>query len=717
MPPYAETKDLSLKTDLEIEKVPAAELAERDPNVPGYKERCSYSEDQIKRLKDELFKAYTRLQDERKSEKLDEKWDGLEAQYAGEMADDTGLEFNLSVPVTQVKCDTVERLALKAFLESDPKFTVTPRPQTARMDKWDVIVNRQADYLDYKFDETIDVESPLRKILHNSVLLGVGIMKIPYEYLRKRRRREEQYSAKIDVDPATRQPRQPGLEAFLRQYPDAVNPGSEGHWVIKDLLAGKDVVFKANFNDLVYDDPNPSFVNIRDFFVSKNCEGYVGLCDEKLTIERQSYTWWELKKAEANGDFENIEACKSIVNDETTPGDPRGDGDYKTRPYEVIECVYHFNEKEGSEDIADEVRLIVWLEVKSKTYLGAIYYPYDLVDCYYIPFYVKNKKAGFYKGGIGEDLTQSNLAQNALLNFMLTEAWQQLMTTPIIRKGSTIADQFLNKRWKPGVPLEVPTSTMAFDQELQFLDKPQRLVAQQMMPILAFLGKYDADRTGITDLASTGANDPTDPTAPAAKTAMLLKASGINISDYINCLLPSFNRIGEIVLGLTYQMTQKGSGRPYRQRELQSKVVGGNPFGEITRDDMIAKTNIQSRAAGFDFDKVNEKRENLALFQVLRMDPILNQNPEGVYTLARTLVQSWSPMWKNKIDQLLPDPGTFQMNQLKVAIQALQVYLQQIVQQAKVTGVAPAPDMKQFVGLAAQMMQQAVNPLPKEAQK
>ena len=717
----------SEKKGLEITRVPAAEAKEREEQ-PVHKERMDLTTQQAERLKKEIFAGYKQLEDERQAHKFYEELDEREAQYSGEMDDDSGLEFNQNVPITQVKVDALSRLSLKAFIESDPKFTITPRPNFARKDQWNVIVNRQSDYLDYKLDEEIDIVSPLRKALHQSVLHPVGIIKMSYEYLCKLRKREEFYSGRVELREDGKTPYQPGIEAFIKQYPEALQ-GKAGASQLKDLLARKDVTFKASFNEVVYDDPNPSFVDIRDFFVPYSTEGYIGLCNAKLFIERQAYTWWELKKAEKNNDFENVDDCKSRTNEdeakqETDGKEKKGeDGeDYHNWPYTVLEATYWFNTEsetadmdKSSDDPDTEVRIKCWFEANSKAFLGAILYPYDAVDSDYVPFYCEDKKPGFYKGEFARKLASSHLTQNAMLNLMLTEAWQQLVTTPIVPAGSPIIDQFLNKRWKPGVPLELPIGTLDAKSALGFLDKPQRGAAQTMLPILLYLAKQDDDRTGISSLA-TGKESPTDPTAPAAKTAMLLQQSGINVSDYINCLLPSFNRIGEIILQMTYQMSSKS--RSYRQRQQQNKVVGGEIFGNIGRDDMVAKTNIQSRAAGFDFDKINEKRENMALFQM--MYPILSAtglgSPEGVYTLARALIQSWSPMWKNKIDQVLPDPATFQQNQFKIAVQALATYLKQLQQQAKVTGVAANPDMKEFLALATGLMKQAVA-MPQEEKK
>ena len=62
------------------------------------------------------------MKDERDGEHLDTRWDGFEAQYNGDMEDDANVEFNLDTSVTKVKVDSLRRLSLKAFIESDPMF-------------------------------------------------------------------------------------------------------------------------------------------------------------------------------------------------------------------------------------------------------------------------------------------------------------------------------------------------------------------------------------------------------------------------------------------------------------------------------------------------------------------------------------------------------------------------------------------------------------------
>src|SRR3990167_6132512 len=151
------------KKELEIERIPKSELKGKE-DQPVFKEKMKFTEEQITRLRNEIFKGFENLEAERVKNKFYQTIDNLQAQYDGEMDDDTGLEFVLNVPITQVKVDSITRLTIKAFLETDPKFTITARPSLAKKDKWDVVIHRQSDYLDYKFDEEIDIESPLRKV-------------------------------------------------------------------------------------------------------------------------------------------------------------------------------------------------------------------------------------------------------------------------------------------------------------------------------------------------------------------------------------------------------------------------------------------------------------------------------------------------------------------------------------------------------------------------
>jgi hypothetical protein len=696
------------RTDIEITRIPQAEKKE-ETLIPEYNVKIDLTKEEEDRLRTQVFTFFELLQEQRKP--YESGWDEKEAQYLGEMEDNTKSEFSLNVPDTATKIDTLVRKAVKAVLNSDPKFVTAARPESVRKGLEEVAEKQEA-YLDYLFDEELPIESPLRNSIFSAALLDVGFIKIPYVYKTKRKKREETYSAKVETDQATGQPlRIPGLEEFINRYPEAKNGDHQYNWVVKNLLSGKDASFISEFTEAVYNNPMPQFIAIRDFWCDVNINSYEELCDAQITIERQRYSFWQLKQKERDGDFINVDKVKykylpkeNKLSDEET-------SDWKTRLHEIIEVTYWFDKdrKDGDDmDPNKEVRIICWFHEESETFLGAINYPYHYVESDVIPFWVKDNplKRGMYKGGIAEDITDMNIAQNAMLNFMLTGVWQSLTVTPIVRDGSPVASQFLEDRWTHGVPIVVPATTNTVDNEVGFLEKPY-VDANSLMNILLFMNKYNDDRTGVSSLA-TGKESPTDPRAPASKTALLLSQTGDNIEDYIKCLLPSFNLIGEICLKLIYQMSKEG--RKFRQKQVSGAVVGGDPFGFISRDEMIAKTNIQSQAANFAFNEEYEKQATLALVQLLRGESEFMSKPGAVDQLFRTLIKQWSPKWKNKVDQIWPTRAEFMAQQLQIAVQAIQIYAKKIAQERVTLKKDPEINIQDLLTLITQMQAAAVTP-------
>ena len=719
MPPQVTKKEVieAIEDEQTIlrEEVELKDVEGNEEIKPPMTEMVNYSPEQINTLKKDVFDIFDAFVQDRKV--IDGEDEQLGAQYNGQVVEEALMEFNLNVDVTAVKCDAVERLAAKAFIESDPKFTITLRPEAMRkgMDKDSIrnIERDQEDYLDYALDERINVASPLRKVLHQAVVLKkCGIMKVPYKYTRKRFIREEFYSGKKEdtgqVNPQTKEPilRAKGMEGFLRNYPTAIVEGETGHSYYKQLLEFKDARFEAFYWRTVHDDPKPMYVDSKNFYTRLSTEGYDGLCDEQCYIERTKYTYWQMKKKEEAGEMINVDLLE-FATDKLAQG--AKDAKYKLKEHNILEVTYHFKEGESKE----ETKIICLFSEQNKTFMGAFEYPYYNVECIYVPFYIYDKIAGFYKGGMAQKLTSSHQAQNSILNMMLTETWLELVSTPIVKEGSTIANQLLNTTFRPGTPLTIK-ATEHFKDELDFVPKPQKQVAAQLLNVLLYLSKLDGDKTGVSDIAATGKGDPLDPRAPAAKTAMLLKQSGINIGDLIDVLAPSFNKVGEIILKLTHQMSN--SGRKFRGKQRAGRVTGSEVFSEISRDDMILETVIQSRASAFAFDKLNEKRENLALAQWAAQDEVIRRNPKGMHEIALTLLESWSPTWKAKADKIALSNEEFSAEVANVGIKALNVYMKGLMEQAGAQGGAPKANIKEFLQIVSTMMTQMVNP-PEEEKK
>ncbi len=699
-----EDQQLIHRTDVKLEKAEP-----KDDHVEN--ELIDLTDAEIVRLKGEVFKFYELFKEDWKEDYS--KFEELEYQYQGEMDGGDHIEFQLDTSVTMVKCDSLERLCVKAFLESDPKFSCKLRPEAMRqgmsIEEITTLQESQEDYLDYQLDERINIESPLRKVLHEAVLLRGGFMKLPYVYKRKRFSRDEHYSGKRSVDPKDPEKNEiaEGMKGFLANYPTAILPGDVGHVYYKKLLEFKDADFEADYWEVTYDDVKPKFVSSKDFLCRKSVEGYDGLCNEQCYMERERFTYWDLQKMEEAEEIVNAENMKFSEPAKENSSDKRGlNNDYEIKEHDILNVTYWFK-FDGDKEAT---KIVARFGEHNREFLGAYEYQYHTVECIYVPFYVTDKKTGILKRGLAETLTNSHLAQNAMLNLMLTESWQDLVTTPIVREGSEVANQFLSQRWKPGVPLVIGPRD-SIKEELDFIPKSQRGVVAQLVPLLMYLGKADDLRTGISQLTS-GQETPMDPKAPAAKVAMLLRQSGINIEEYVNVLLPSFNLVGEIILKITHQMSN--SGRKYRGRQRAIRTTGGDPFQIMNRDDMILQTVIESRAAGFAFDKIQEKNENLAIYQLLREDPMIARNPDAVHEMLKTLLKSWSPMWKTKADKIVLSETEFNQEILKVGIQALTTYMKVMQEQAKTTNQAPNPNIRDYLSMTAQMLTQLTVPQEEE---
>ena len=159
-----------------------------------------------------------------------------------------------------------------------------------------------------------------------------------------------------------------------------------------------------------------------------------------------------------------------------------------------------------------------------------------------------------------------------------------------------------------------------------------------------------------------------------------------------------------------YQMNADG----VKYRLKPEMVVGDNPFGMLGREDMVAKTSIQSQAFMFNFEKMNEKREDLALLQIIRQEPIFAQNPDAVYYTLKSIVKNWSPKWRQNVDKIFPDQQQFKQAQMMMAVQAVDTYVKATVKNAQVTGVQLQFDPRMLMAAIQQMVSEMVTPPSKE---
>ena len=671
---------------------------DKDETLPIYMDRIKLTDTQKTRLVKEIYLESDEIESEWRAEDVIGKFDALDNQYKGKIEEDERRQFNLSTNVTKSKCNKVSNMTVQSFLETDPKYSITPRPEFEKQGGTDVCDGQQ-DFLDYKLDNLSSFRSAMARVSHHSTLKGLGVLKVTHKITREKKKREEEYDGSIlklpngtvyeaekhgPVPPGVELVNQ-GLKDFLDNYPDAE---TRYKGFVKKLTEGKKISIIAEYEDTTYNDPFFKSVNPKNLKVRLSTPGIEGLKITRLVIEESEMSWWDLKREEKAGHFEDIDKLAQVSEGDTTKKDK-----YDHEMYKILECVYYFKMNEDDED---EQRIVVWIADERKMVLGAINYPYYLIDTYYIPFFINDKWDGWLQPGMGEDLTDNHIAESFILNFTLEGAYQTNVVTPIVQEGSPVASQFLNKEFMHGIPIELKKG-----EKIDFLQKYMKpFDINGMLGLFQVLLQNDDDVTGVSTASATGRPDPLDPRAPGNKTIALLQQSGINIKNYIFAMLPSFNELGYVILNMYFQMSKEG--RKYKIRP--ERVVGKNPFATLERSAMSARTNIQAQAYTFNFEKLNEKREDVALYQIARQEPLIARNPESVYIMLKNIIKGWSPKWRNMVDTILPPLAEFKKGQAKMALMALQKYLMGKKSQQEMTGIPAEFKAVEFIPMMNELM-------------
>ena len=250
--------------------------------------------------------------------------------------------------------------------------------------------------------------------------------------------------------------------------------------------------------------------------------------------------------------------------------------------------------------------------------------------------------------------------------------------------------------------------------EIDFLNnymKPPDV--RSLMALKAEITKNAGDLSGVSDLR-TGRESPLDPTAPGNKTLALLGESGKNVEDYVKEIAKGFAIDAACVLKIYFEISQKDI--PYFSRRT-AQVVGEDPFKKISKGELIARTTLQPMAHAFDFDKLNAKKEDVALYQILRSEPLVARNPHAVWILLRNVARNWAPKWRNSIDQILPSLEALKKQQAQLAVQAVAQYVDVKTKEAEASGQPLKFDPMELVQMMSDVQAQFVNPPPKEGAK
>lgn len=671
-------KDYAIRsqTKEEIEK-------NKDEDALEFRVEIDSNEEFDARLIEQIKKEFEALKDERIALGLESKWKDRDAQYDGDLAPIRHLDFQIDVKESKIKGDAIVRSIMQAFFpDNGDIIDVTPRPETARNDGH-IVAEKQAQFLDYEMDENVKPKRTFRKVARSAYKKYVGILKNVWNIDIQTRHREESYEGENvteEVDGQTVFVDNPGLREFLNAYPDANEryPGK-----VKALLQGKTINIVSKYKEQVCNNPKAKYIPIEDFYVRNACDYNDGLKNEHLIGERQRLTYWDLKRLEQDEGWRNIDC---IFNDsEGDATDPVKMKDYMTREYNIMEFTT-FIRIDPDDD--EETKIKCWFSEDKMELHYVCKYPYYSIDCDYIGFWLTDNDKGFYGDaeGVMYDLMDTHIAMDAMISLMLQGIYVRNIITPIVGEGSDLEETFLNHQFKTGNPIAVDAIDDV-SKAVDFVNWPAQDINGALMG-LEKMKRIGDDVSRVSGLVS-GGESALDPSAPASKTMALLQQSGIGIKDYIDVFIPSFDQWAGDILQLYYQISP--NERKFKIKSKSNQVTGENVFGSIKRSEMVVKTNVQSRAAAFVFDAVNEKREGLAAYQTINADPYASQIPMLRYKALKTFLETFGGKWKTLSDTDLPSPEEFKQQQEMIAIQAIQALMQKAQQLSQTTGVPQDP--------------------------
>ena len=684
-------------------------------DIPQYRIKLDLTPEQESALTEQFEDEFDALREELDALGLPNKWLELDRQYDGIMRKNVKLNFNLHMHQSKIKADSVVRALCEAFLDSQPMIDVSPRPEQWKDEdkSGEDVCQIQQQFIAYEIEENIKPHQDLVLIATCAVKKFVGIGKLEWAYDKEKRKREEVYEGRNE--PKTDAQGQPiivqgvqqfenlALKEFTNNYPNWEERGYASYY--NRIAAGKTVRLVVTYFDTLVNCAKQKHVSIENFFVKNSTNYYEGLKKAHLVVERDSMTWFELQDKVKNEEFksEAVESLKSEVSAESQNKNNTGTTSQKyfTKDYDILEATTYFKLDEGDED---ETKVKAWFaevgtEGNKYIFLGAILYPYYGFDIDYIPYYVKLNNDGFYGDAksVMADLRDSNIAQDVMINLALHGAYVRSLITPIVPSGSDIATTFIENRFQDGKPLEVDMVGDDVNKAIGFVQYPQ-LDLNGLLSLGAVMQRNDDAVSGVSQ-GMSGRENPSDPHAPASKTIALLNQSSINIKDYIRNFLPSFNIFVGNLLQLYYQMSSEG--RKFKVNWASKKSVGTNPFTTITRDQMVARTNIQSRAAAFCFDKVMEKQEATLAYQGILANPVIQTMPDVQFKAFKLWLKKQGNEWYSFSENDLMDEQQFQQKQMASAMKALQMFMTQNNQMSQATGV-PAPNPQQQLPQIAQ---------------
>lgn len=299
--------------DYELTRGPKPKEETPTNETPEYHQAIDLTEKQDDRLMEIAVREFEAIKQEREELGLEEKWRMYQNQYDGVMEENQDQQFNVHMHTTKIKIDAIVRGAKASFLESDPKFAITPQPGYAYRNsrEADEVCTAQQDFLDFQISQDLSLENPLEKALYSNAIKGApGMLKIPWKYRSEPREREECYEGRFVVQGVVQGRaivRNPGLEELVQKYPDIQKRHPDIYEAVK---RGKTQYVQAKYSEVTYNNPDPQFVPIENFYVYNRTDGLKGLKECRCICETKEYSWNDLREMERSEGWSNIDSMR-----------------------------------------------------------------------------------------------------------------------------------------------------------------------------------------------------------------------------------------------------------------------------------------------------------------------------------------------------------------------------------------------------------------------
>lgn len=638
---------------------------------------------------------------ERASEGYDDWLDSMQNQFDGVVESILNIKtrFNIHRDVTKSHVKNIVNSIIYSVFNTTPIFSVSSRPDAYNVRDAAVSARKIQQYLAYAHDvkggNDIILKAPATLCAVSAVLCYVGIIKLKYNPKIKSRKYTETFDGSVikqamagdeilkslnpqavivpDVnDNSDMISYNDGLNRFYQTHPEMPVDRDEKRKYkayVSQLRKGKKIHIVIEEDQVIDNHPQWEFINNKNFYVAKNTNGYKGLCDAEYIGERRTYSYKDLKYIEDKGLFTNVDeiiGVKDLI-------DNNEDYSYLTTSYNVMEETLLYK----PEDCNKEVKIKVWRYVESNkpdgdNILGAEYYPFYSFDCEYIPHYVTRESANFWETkSVGNDLRPSNIAQDIFINKFLEYIDNYMVDTPIVDESNkSLIEQYIMGELVNGMPWVVEGES-----KIDFVNNHRTPIdIRAGMSFLELLERDDSKRTGVNEIR-TGAESTLDPSAPANKIRYLQEQANQNITPYISVFLESFVLVPSLEIKLYDQISEEPLRFFINPNPDEISEGEGNPFDEVSREDMRASVNFHTEALSTYSEGQNRFAKTMGLLQALfQYFPEIAQNKTARREIAEEIIRAGGTSWENRVSRIYPSEKEQTINEMKLFSQGLEAY-------------------------------------------